>query len=680
MAGALANGTRCAALVGPYQSGKTTLLESILFATGAIPRKGSVKDGNTVGDTAPEARTGQRSTEVSIGQTEFLGDSWVFLDCPGSVELAQEAYNGILASDVAIIVCEPVTERAVALAPMFQFLKEHKIPHMIFINKMDTASQTVQSVLEGLQKNCDLPLVLRQVPITDGDSNLGYVDLVSERAYQYKAGKASDLISIPDEMADEEELARQVMLEAIADFDDNMLEQLLEDVVPATKEVYLQLTKDLREGLIVPVFLGAAEQEHGVRRLLKALRHETPSPEKSAERLGFKSSGEPIARVFKTLHAAQAGKLSVSRVWRGNISEGDSMGGKRVGSVLKLNGNQQKKESKASLGDVVAFGRMDEVSTGDLLTTSGKSEGEVAAWPKPLLPVYSFAVEAENRSDEVKLTSALQRLNEEDPSLIYQHDNDVHQLLLLGQGEIHLKIAIEKMQSKFGVSAKTLKPKVPYKETIQKSVSQHARFKRQTGGHGMFGDVHVDIKPLPRGEGFHFSNTVVGGSVPKQYIPAVEAGAREFMDQGALGFPVVDIAVTLTDGQFHAVDSNEMSFKLATREAMKEGLPKCSPVLLEPILKVGIDVPSSFTNKVHGLISGRRGQILGFDAKEGWLGWDTVSALMPQAEIHNLIIELRTATQGVATYYADFDHLQQLTGRDADIIVEQRKNEKSDAS
>ena len=680
MAGALANGTRCAALVGPYQSGKTTLLESILFATGAIPRKGSVKDGNTVGDTAPEARTGQRSTEVSIGQTEFLGDSWAFLDCPGSVELAQEAYNGILASDVAIIVCEPVAERAVGLAPMFQFLKEHKIPHMIFVNKMDTASQTVQSVLEGLQENCDLPLVLRQVPIADGEKNLGYVDLVSERAYQYKVGEASDLISIPDEMADEEQLARQVMLEAIADFDDNLLEQLLEDVVPATEEVYLQLTKDLREGLIVPVFLGAAEQEHGVRRLLKALRHETPSPEKTAERLGFKTSGEPVARVFKTLHAAQAGKLSVSRVWRGNISEGDSMGGKRVGSVLKLNGNQQKKESKAKLGDVVAFGRMDEVSTGDLLIASGKPEGEVAEWPKALLPVYSFAVQAENRSDEVKLTSALQRLNEEDPSLIYQHDNDVHQLLLLGQGEIHLKIAIEKMQNKFGVSAKTLKPKVPYKETIQKSVSQHARFKRQTGGHGMFGDVHVDIKPLARGRGFEFSNTVVGGSVPKQYIPAVEAGAREFMDQGALGFPVVDISVTLTDGQFHAVDSNEMSFKLAARAAMKEGLPKCSPVLLEPILKVGIDVPSNFTNKVHGLISGRRGQILGFDAKEGWLGWDTVSALMPQAEIHNLIIELRTATQGVATYYADFDHLQELTGRDADMIVEQRKNEKSDAS
>ena len=240
-----------------------------------------------------------------------------------------------------------------------------------------------------------------------------------------------------------------------------------------------------------------------------------------------------------------------------------------------------------------------------------------------------------------------------------------------------MKIAIEKMQNKFGVKAKTEKPKVPYKETIKKTVSQHARFKRQTGGHGMFGDVHVDIKPLSRGEGFSFSDTVVGGNIPKQFIPAVEAGAREFLSEGILGFPVVDMSVTLTDGQFHAVDSNEMSFKLAAREAMKEGLPKCAPVLLEPILKVNIDVPSEFTNKVHGLVSGRRGQILGFDTKEGWSNWDTVSVLLPQAEIHDLIIDLRTATQGVATFIAEFDHLQEFSGREADLVVKEQRQEMS---
>lgn len=680
MAGSLATGTRCAAFVGPYLGGKTTLFESLLFATGAIPRKGSVKEGNTVGDSSPEARARQMSTELSVAYTEFLGDEWAFIDCPGSIELAQESYNAMLAADVVVIVCEPQAERAVALAPIFRFLQERKIPHMLFINKMDNSVQTVQGVLEALQVGSGWPLVLRQVPITSGDAVTGYVDLVSERAYKYKPGAASDLISIPDTMADDEQLARQEMLESLADFDDALLEQLLEDAVPPTGEVYQQLTRDLREGLIVPVFLGAAERDHGVRRLLKALRHETPNPDQSAQRLGIEPSGEAVAQVFKTLHAAHAGKLSLARVWRGEIAEGETLSGSRVGGIARLVGHNQKKVSKATLGDVVALGRMDEVKTGDVLTPSGKASAGMAPWPEPLTPVYAVALHAENRADEVKLTGALQRLHEEDPSLSYRQDNDVHQLVLLGQGDIHLQIALERLKSKYNVAAKTERPRVPYKETIQKSVSQHARFKRQTGGHGMFGDVHVDIKPLPRGTGFEFAEKVVGGAVPKQFIPAVEAGAREFMSQGALGFPVVDISVTLTDGQFHAVDSNEMSFKLAAREAMKEGLPKCSPVLLEPIAKVSVDVPAEFTNKVHGLISGRRGQILGFNSKDGWTGWDTVSAMMPQSEIQDLIIELRSLTQGVATYRAEFDHLQELTGRLAEQVIQQHKADVAQAS
>ena len=675
MAGILATGTRCAALVGPYQSGKTTLLESLLYATGAIPRKGSTKDGSSVGDSSPEARSGQRSTEISLGHTEFLGDEWVFVDCPGSIELVQESYNAILAADVAVIVCEPLVERAVGLAPLFRFLQSHRVPHMVYINKMEAATQSVQVVLDSLQANSDLPLILRQVPISEGEQNTGYVDLVSERAYKYKQGKASDLISIPDALTDNKQLARQVMLEAIADFDDDLLEQLLEDVVPATNDVYQEMSKDLRAGLIVPVFLGAAEQDHGVRRLLKALRHETPNPDESARRLGVPSNGESVAQVFKTLHVAKAGKLSISRVWRGEVKEGDSMGGKRVGGVFKIMGSHQKKESKVGLGDVTAFGRMDAVITGDVLTPSGEVPNGMASMPEPLPPVYSLAVQTENRADEVKLTAALQKLHEEDSSLTYRQDTELYQLLLQGQGEIHLKIAIEKMRNKYGIAAVTEKPKVPYKETIKKSISQHARFKRQTGGHGMFGDVHVDIKPLPRGGGFAFAETVVGGNIPKQFIPAVEAGARDCLREGALGFPVVDVSLTLTDGQFHAVDSNEMSFKLAAREAMNKGLPKCAPVLLEPILKVVIDAPSEFTNKVHGLVSGRRGQILGFKAKEGWSGWDTVSVLMPQAEIHDLIIELRTATQGVATFTSDFDHLQELSGRKADLVIQENRTE-----
>ncbi|MPY70754.1 MAG: elongation factor G [Alphaproteobacteria bacterium] len=680
MTGALAAGTRCAALVGPYLSGKTTLLESLLFATGAIPRKGSVKEGNTVGDSAPESRDREMTTELSVAETEYLDDGWVFVDCPGSVELAQESFNALLAADAAIVVCEPAPERAVALAPLMRFLDAHAIPHIVFINKMDQATAPLQEVLEALQGAAARPLVLRQVPIRDGEAITGYVDLVSERAYEYKPGEPSAMISIPETVSEEEAEARQTMLEALADFDDELLEKLLEETVPPSDEIYEQCRKDLREGLIVPVFLGAAEHDHGVRRLLKALRHEVPSPAATAGRKGIAPEGEPCAQVFKSLFAAHTGKLSIARVWRGEIKEGETMGGVRIGGIARLLGNHQKKVDRAGLGDVVALQRMDECHTGDFLTPSGKPPEGTEAWPEPMAPVYSIAIEAANRSDEVKLTGALQRLHEEDPSLSYRQDNDVHQLILFGQGEIHLQIAIARLKGKFNVGAVTAPPQVPYKETIQKSVSQHARFKRQTGGHGMFGDVHVDIRPMPRGGGFAFNEKIVGGSVPKQYIPAVEAGAREYLDEGPFGFPVVDVSVTLTDGQFHAVDSNEMSFKLAAREAMKEGLPKCGPVLLEPILKVDIDVPSDFTNKVHGLISGRRGQILGFDTRAGWPGWDTVSAMMPQAEIQDLIIELRSLSQGVATFHATFDHLQELSGRLADQVVKSRKGAEAQAS
>jgi len=318
----------------------------------------------------------------------------------------------------------------------------------------------------------------------------------------------------------------------------------------------------------------------------------------------------------------------------------------------------------------VALGRMDAVKTGDLLSESAPRTN--AGWPAPRTPLYSFAIEAERREDDVKLTGAIAKLNEEDPSLTMEQNADTHELLVWGQGDIHLQIAVDRLRNKYNLPASIQTPQVAYKETIRKPVSQHARFKRQSGGHGQFGDVHIDIKPLPRGTGFEFSNSVVGGAVPKQYIPSVETGVKEFTRRGPLGFPVVDLSVTLTDGQSHAVDSSDQAFKTAGRLAMSEGLPKCGPVLLEPIFLVKLLVPSDFTAKVHGMISGRRGQILGFEPKEGWAGWDEVNAHMPQSEIHDLIVELRSLTLGVGTFQREFDHLQELTGRLADQVVEAR--------
>ncbi|MBX6321172.1 MAG: elongation factor G [Rhodospirillaceae bacterium] len=667
---------RCAALVGPYLSGKTTLLESLLYVSGAITRKGSVRDGNTVGDSSPEARARRMSVEVSAASTEFLGERWTFLDCPGSVELAQETQNALTVVDAAVVVCEPEPTKALTLAPLLKFLDDRKIPHMLFINKMDTAMHRVRDVLSALQAVSARPLVLRQIPIGTagerGEEITGYVDLVSERAYRYKPGEASDLISIPESVVEQEKAARQELLESLADFDDRLLEQLLEDAVPSKDEIYRQIAKDLSEDLIMPVLLGAAERDHGVRRLLKALRHDVPGPAAACARFGVEpGSTDTVAAVFKTYHQPHTGKLSLARVLAGKVSEGMSLNGMRVGGVVRMQGQQTSKLAAAEVGEVVALARMDEVQTGMVLAASGKPPAGFE-WPAKLAPVYSLAIDVENRADEVKLTAALAKLVEEDPSLSVEHNPQSHELVLWGQGEIHLQIAFDRLRSKYSLPVKWHRPQVGYKETIRKGVTQHARHKRQTGGHGQFGDVHVRIRPLARGEGFRFIDEIVGGVIPRQYIPSVEEGIKEYLNKGPLGFPVVDVEVALFDGQYHSVDSSDMAFKTAGRMAMAEALPKCDPVLLEPICEVQIAVPSEFTNRVHTMISGRRGQILGFDAKAGWPGWDEVSAYLPQSELHDLIVELRSATLGVGTFAWKFHHLQELTGRLADKVTEQR--------
>ncbi|MBK3731972.1 elongation factor G [Azospirillum brasilense] len=664
---------RCAALVGPYLSGKTSLLESLLSAAGATTRKGSVRDGNAVGDSSPEAKARQMSVEVNVASFEFLGERWSVLDCPGSVELACETQSALMVADVAVIVAEAAPEKAVLLAPLFKFLDDNRIPHLLFINKVDSLGDLrVRDVVQAYQAVSARKLVLREVPIREGGKITGFVDLVSERAWHFNPHKPSNLVQIPDSLKDREHEARQEMLEAVADYDDALLEKLLEDVAPDTQEVYDRLASELADDLIVPVFFGSAENDNGIRRLLKALRHEGPDVATSAERAGIPAEATVAAQVFKTLNGSHAGKISLVRVWRGTVSDGMTLGGERVSGVFRMMGHNQEKLSQAAAGEVVALGRLDKAATGDLLTDKGNA-GRSAPWPELPPPVFGLALHAQNRNDEVKLTAAIQKLVEEDPSLKLDQSTDTGELVLWGQGDIHLQIAMDRLRNKFNVSVKGVPPQVPYRESIRKGTAHHARYKRQTGGHGQFADIHVEVKPLPRGTGFQFEDGIVGGVVPRQFIPAVETGVRDYAVRGPLGFPVVDFAVKLTGGQFHAVDSSEMAFKTVARQAMTEALPACEPVLLEPILTVSIAVPSDFTSKVQRLVSGRRGQILGYDARPGWQGWDEVKAYLPQAEMHDLIVELRSLSLGVGTFTWSFERLQELTGKAADKAVEIRK-------
>lgn len=673
------SGPRCAALVGPYLSGKTTLLESLLALTGAIPRKGSVKDGSTVGDSSPAARARQMSVEPTVAATKFMDESWTFIDCPGSIEFAHEAYTALMVVDAAVVVCEPVIERALMLAPLLKFLDDRQIPHLVFVNKIDQSSQRIRDVLAALQGASARPLVLRQVPIREGDKIAGYVDLVSERAYHYKPGQPSDLIPIPKDVADREKEARQSLLETLADFDDKLLEQLIEDTTPSKEDIYAHLTSNMRGDRIVPVLMGCADRDFGVRRLLKALRHEVPDASVTMQRLGISAEGEPLAQVFKTQYAAHSGKLSYARVWRGPIADGASLGDgattARLAGLGRPLGTHAAKLAKAEAGDTVAMGRLEGIHTGATITPSGKSPTGLARWPQAPSPCFALAIVAEKRADEVKLSGALHRLIEEDASLSIEQNADTNEHVLWGQGEIHLAVALERLRTQYNLVVSARPPQVPYKETIRRGIQQHARHKRQSGGHGQFADVKVEIRPVARGEGFAFEDKIVGGAIPRNFIPAVGDGVREYLARGPLGFPVVDLHVTLFDGQYHDVDSSDQAFKTAGALAMREAMPKCDPVLLEPICKVSIAVPNEFTSKVQRLISSRRGQILGYDARPNWEGWDEVSGYLPQAEMHDLIVELRSATMGVGTFEWTFDHLAELTGKLAERVVGKKQEQ-----
>ncbi len=664
---------RCAALVGPYTSGKTSLLEALLLHTGAIHRKGSVVEGSSVGDSVPEARARQMTTEPNFAHCTYLGENWSFIDCPGSIELAQDCHSVLMGVDVAVVVASPEPERALTLAPIFKFLDDYQIPHILFVNKMDKASVRVRDLLESLQSVSERPLVLRQVPIREGEEITGFVDLVSERAWRYNLDKQSELIEMPEQVKDREAEARQELLESLADYDDGLLEQLLEDKVPASDEIYEQISKDLAGDLIVPVLFGSADLGHGITRLMKALRHETPEPSITAARLGVPDGSGFAASVIRTYHQSHTGKMSVARIWRGSVKDGETLGDDRISGLYHLMGGETQKIDSAGIGELVALGRMDSVKTGDLLTEAGRQADAGLVWPEVAKPVFSLAIRPHNRQDEVKLTASLAKLIEEDPSLVLEHNDDTNEMLLRGQGDIHLKLAVDRLKNRYNVEVDAARPQTAYKETIRKGTKQHSRFKRQTGGHGQFGDVHVEIRPLPRGEGFEFVDKVVGGAVPRQYIGAVEHGTKEYLSRGPLGFPVVDVSVTLYDGQHHSVDSSDQAFKTVGRMAMAEGMPNCDPVLLEPIYEVTISVPSEFTNKVHSLVSGRRGQILGFEMQAGWKGWDALKCHLPEAELQDLIIELRSLTVGVGSFDWRFDHLQELTGKLADQVIAQRQ-------
>jgi elongation factor G len=617
------------------------------------------------------------SVELSVATTTFMGDTYTFVDCPGSVEFIHDMRAVLPFVDAAVVVCEADEKKVPQLQLILRELEDLKIPRFLFLNKIDKADKRIRDTVSFLQPASRVPLLLRQIPIWSGDIITGFTDLALERAFVYKEHAPSEIIELKGDELNREKDARFTMLETLADHDDELMEQLLEDIPPPRDRIFDDLTKELRDGLVCPVLVGTATRTNGVLRLLKALRHEAPTVAKTIGRLGIKPGPDPVVHVIKTWHTSHGGKMSVVRVLNGQVGDGTTFitperEAGRVAGVFKHMGQATEKRGPAQAGETVALGKLDHATTGDTLT-AGKQAHPQLAKVTPMTPVLAIAVAAKERKDDVKLGQALTRLLEEDPSLTIIHNPEAHEVVMWGQGEMHLRVATERLADRFGVPIVTRKPTVGYRETIKKGIVQRGRHKKQSGGHGQFGDVVLDIKPLPRGSGFTFAEEIKGGVVPRNYIPSVEEGVIDALKHGPLGFPVVDIAVKLIDGSYHTVDSSDMAFRIAGRLGLSEGLPQCTPVLLEPIHQVEIVCPSEATAKMNALMAGRRSQILGFDTRAGWDGWDVVRVQMPEAEIGDLIVEVRSATAGVGSFTFKFDHMAELTGRTADQIVAARK-------
>ncbi len=611
--GTRASGPRCIALVGPFQSGKTTLLEAILARTGAIQRQGTVDTGTTVGDGSKEARHHRMSVELSVATTSFMGDSYTFIDCPGSVEFVHDMRAALPAVDAAVVVCELDEKKVPQLQLILREIEQQNIPRFLFVNKIDKADSTIHDVLLLLQPASRNKLLLRQIPTFAGDLITGFVDLALERAFVYKEHAPSEVIPLEGDALDREKTARFSMLETLADHDDELMEQLLEDIQPPRDKVFDDLSKELREGLVCPVLMGSATRTNGVLRLMKALRHESPGVADTTKRLSVKAGNEPVVYVLKTLHTAHGGKMSIARVLNDQVGDGTTFitperEAGRVAGVFKLLGQTTEKRGPAQAGETVALGKLEHANTGDTLTAAKQAHPPLAE-VAPYAPVLAIAVVAKERKDDVKLGQALSKLLEEDPSITVVHNAEAHEVVMWGQGEMQLRVATERLADRFSVATTSHKPTVGYRETIKRPIVQRGRHKKQSGGHGQYGDVVLDIKPLPRGSGFTFTEEIKGGVVPRNYIPSVEEGVIDALKHGPLGFPVVDVAAKLIDGSYHTVDSSDMAFQLAGRLAIHEG-----------------------------------------------------------------IVEVRSATAGVGSFTFKFDHMAELTGRTADQIIAARKS------
>ena len=675
-------------LVGHSGSGKTTLTEALSFAAGAVTRMGKIEDGNTVSDhDAEEIRRGI-SVSLSLVPIEWSGMKINIMDAPGYADFIGDVKGALRAADVCLFVVSAVDGVEVQTEVVWEMAAEARIPRAVFVNKIDRERASFERTLDGLIAAFGTQVAPIQLPIGEEHDFSGVVDLLNRRAYRYDSTPKGEEGDWPEDLTAKAEPYRERLAESVAEADDALLEKYLDQGELTAEEIVRGVKAGLAEAKFSPVLVGAAGRPAGVDRLAQFVIEAFPSPldrppvkvikkDGSEEERACDPNGPLAALVFKTVSDPYVGRINLFRVYSGRMRPDSPVFNatknteERVGQLFTMRGKDHETVAEIPAGDIGAVAKLAHSATGD--TLSAKADPVTLPpldLPEPLL---AMAIEPKTKGDEDKLSTALARVQEDDPTLRVERSAETHETVMYGMGEAHVETMVERMKRKFGVEVLTRPARVPYKETIRKPGRQHGRHKRQSGGHGQFGDVHIEIKPLPRGTGFVFEDQIKGGVVPRQFIPSVEKGVIDYLKHGPLGFPVVDVGVALVDGSYHTVDSSDAAFQTAARVAMTEGMPNCSPVLLEPIMRVKIHVPSDATSKANQVVSGRRGQLMGYDARAGWKGWDTVEAQIPLSELHTIIIDLRSLTQGVGTFEMEFDHLAELTGKLADHVVAQHK-------
>ena len=619
-------------IVGPSQAGKSTLAEALATLEGGKPRKHVM-----FGDTA-------------VTRFSFMGEDWALLDAPGGADHLPQIGPMLAASD-AVVLCVPAeTEAAVLVAPYLRLVEAANLPTFIFVNKIDIAQDRTSEIVAALQAFCPHGIVLRQIPIRKDGHVIGAVDLISERAWEYHDHARSSLMELPDSLREREAEARAELLEHLADFDEALLTELIEDQAPMTDEVYDISTKVLQHHDLLPALLGSASHGNGMMRLMKSLRHEVPAVAETAARVGALAVGA-MADTVKHL-----GKTVLVRALAEGVAPGAKLAGAGIGSIVDVDGKTQLGALKA--GEIGLTVKTDHLTlTAPLFTAEGVLE--TPDWMAAHAANHALMIEPESDRDETRLAAALPRLLEIDPGLSLGTDPQSGKTVLGTQGPLHLRRVLEKLEADFGLKVGTAPQGTALCETITGSAQKQYRHRKQSGGAGQFADVVIEVKPLGRGEGFAFTETVKGGAVPRNYIPSVEAGAREALAVGPKGHPVVDLAVNLSDGKHHAVDSNDHAFRTAGKMALREAMAEVGTVVLQPVSRVKISVPSVYSGGLSPLVSGLKGQVLGFEADPTAKGWDVFEALMPSSSLTELFQSLGGATRGTASFAATLDHYEE---------------------